>query len=125
MATFRMRMAAHKTSVFLNTGHFAETVSYTPAGGSASSITAVVVRHGADLEEVASGNVEVELADIHVDVSDVEMPARGDRVETTEADDSTGTWGVDSKRYQEGMWVLGCVKLSGREVAGGEYRTTH
>lgn len=64
-------------SVFYNTDEFAETVSYTPIGGSATDITAIVTRQGSHMEPYIRGAVTA-AAIIEVQKSEAPTPQHGD-----------------------------------------------
>ncbi len=64
-------------SSFFNTDEFAETVSYTPKGGSAVDITAIVTREGAHQEPYVRGP-STAIGSIIVKKSDVSNPQHGD-----------------------------------------------
>lgn len=117
-------MAGHVAGTFLNTDHFAESVTYTPDGGSASSITALVDRGGAEfLPEVHDGSTEIWRASIHVADSDVAMPQRGDQIAATGPDGNAETWNVDSiGAHSDGMWTLECTLEKERAIAGAGSR---
>lgn len=117
MATFRDRMEGHITTTFLNTNHFAEEVTYTPDGGSGTTIDAIVQRHPVSDEEIGpDGNAEVHRASIYIDVADVAMPTRGDRISSTGPDGETEDWGVNEKQVTEGMWRLECILWADRQI---------
>lgn len=64
-------------AAFFNTSEFAETVSYTPTGGVATDITAIVTRQGSRLEPYVRGeNTAVALIDVQK--SEVATPQTGD-----------------------------------------------
>ena len=123
MATFREMLAEHRADVFLDSTHFGETISYTPSGGAAGDVTAVVQRNGLEWMEQSDGSAEVETVSVHVSAADVTQPTRKDSFTTTEPDTSTATWGVDGWTYQDGMWTLRCVKINEAEISGSGYRT--
>jgi len=122
MATFRERLADHRGDVFLNTDHYAETVSYTPSGDNGTDISAVVQRSGLEWREQHDGGAEVETAIVRVSAADV-SPTRKDTIATTEPDASIATWGIDGWEYEDGMWMLQCVKISEAEITGAGHRT--
>jgi len=99
-------MAGHVTIVFLNTDHFAETVTYTPYGGSGSSIDAVVMRDPVEAQDALDGSWEAGGARVLVNEDDVSQPARGDTVTVTSP---AATYIVNGWQHTEGMWSLTCV----------------
>lgn len=120
--TLKARVEGDVSAVFLNTNDFAESVTYTPDGGSASSITALVFREPMMWTETATGSVELYRATIQVALSDVSSPGRGDAIAVTGPDGSAETWKVDDWHYQDNMWVLNCRRTEARELAGEGYR---
>ena len=64
-------------AVFYNDSEFAETVSYTPIGGEATNITAIVTRHGVHMEPYVRGEITA-IAIIDVQKSEVSTPQHGD-----------------------------------------------
>jgi hypothetical protein len=75
--TLKTQMTADLAAIF-NTGEFAETVTYTPNGGSGGSISAVVMRD-APLQEPYVRGPETATCIIIVKKSAVATPARGDK----------------------------------------------
>jgi len=63
--TFKALMAADVSAVFLNADEFAEEITWTPAGGSARTITAVVDRQDVREEDQQDGRVLARRASIH------------------------------------------------------------
>ena len=63
--------------VFYNTDEFAETVSYTPIGGAAVDISAIVTREGAHQEPYVRGP-STAIGSVMVKKSDVSNPQHGD-----------------------------------------------
>lgn len=55
--TFRTQLQDDAKNCFMNTDEFAETISYTPYGGSARSITAVIVRDPLQRSEQDGGRI--------------------------------------------------------------------
>ena len=76
-------------SVFFNTDEFAETITYTPSGGSPVSIPAIINRD-APLQEPYIRGENTAISEIMVKTSDVSNPQYGD----TFTFDSE-TWGFD------------------------------
>ena len=79
-------------AVFFNTDEFAENVTYTPTGGEAATIPAIVERDDPFQEAYVRGE-ETATCQIHVKKSDVATPQFGD----TFAFDSQ-TWELDPSR---------------------------
>ena len=67
-------------SAFLNTDEHAETITYTPAGGSGSSIIAVVDDQGISRDFELTGEDSLRSAFVLIQLSDVAAPAIGDSV---------------------------------------------
>ena len=74
--TFKTQLTTD-LSIFYNTDEYAETVSYTASGGSATNITAIVTREGSRLEPYIRGEFTA-VAIIEVMKSEVATPAHGD-----------------------------------------------
>jgi len=58
-------------SVFLNTGEFAETVSYTPDGSSTQTVAALVVRENLDAAPEEHGRVLRNQAEVYISSLDI------------------------------------------------------
>jgi len=104
MATLQEDMDADRTAVFLETDEFAATVTYTPAGGSGSSIT--VVR----IEGVYAIFDNKATCLYHVSAADVASPARSDRIT-----DGSEEWTVVDIQNLDGMWELRCSRMQDRQ----------
>ena len=74
--TFKSQLTSD-LSIFYNSDEFAETVSYTPVGGAARDITAIVTRQGSRQEPYIRGEFTA-LAEIEVKKSEVTNPQHGD-----------------------------------------------
>jgi len=83
---------ASDAATFLDTDDFGESVTYTPAGGEASSISAVVEKEDAFQEAYVRGE-GFATAVLHVKVSDVDSPQHGDTFTI-----SGKTWELDPLR---------------------------
>lgn len=116
--TFRTRMSGHIASTFLNTDHFAETVTYTPVDGVGSSITALKMVQPLIFTDAADGNYEAHHASFAVNATNVSSPSRGDTIIA-----GANTWYVDAWQELDGMLRLDCVRLEEREVGGEGIRT--
>jgi hypothetical protein len=94
--TFKDQIKSDALNVFLNTGEFAETVSYTPKGGSAKTIKAVVNRERPDpaaevsnrayfnqLEIMIANDATNGIAAINKDGDTVSLPLRPGGVAVT------------------------------------------
>lgn len=70
--TFKTRVASDVKDVFLNADEFAETITYTPHGGAAQTINAIVIRDPAEPDEGGLGGQEYSLyADVTIATEDV------------------------------------------------------
>lgn len=81
--TLATQIAADVADVFLNSDDFGETVSYTPVGGSARSIVAVVVTMPSDLTQESSHEVAHNFVSVLAAKSastGIEAPAKGDTI---------------------------------------------
>ena len=75
--TFKSQLTSD-LSVFYNEDEFAETVSYTPTGGAATDITAIVTREGSRLLEPYIRGEGTAIALIEHQKSEVSNPQHGD-----------------------------------------------
>lgn len=93
-------------ATFFNTDEFAETVSYTPLGGAAVDITAVVTRDNPFQEPYVRGE-ETATSEIAVQKSEVSDPQYGDLFtfdsETWEFDPVRGVVREDDDTYLIGL----------------------
>lgn len=64
--TFKSQLDDDAVNVFLNSDEFAESITYTPSGGSPKTIKAVVSRERVDPDSQARGNVLINQAEIHI-----------------------------------------------------------
>lgn len=71
MPNFNEQMEEHVSSVFLNDKHFAETVTWTPAGGSPVSILAIISEEATDPYFGDNEKTRNRTVKIHVATSDV------------------------------------------------------
>jgi len=72
-------------AVFYNTTEFAESITYTPVGGVAVTISAVVDRSGPQQELYVRGPT-IAICTIHVKTTDVTTPQWGDKYTFDSAD---------------------------------------
>ncbi len=90
-------------SVFFNADEFAETVSYTPKGGAAVDITAIVTREGAHQEPYVRGP-STAIGSVIVKKSDVSNPQHGDTYafdsQTWEHDPENGVTYEDAQVHE-------------------------
>lgn len=121
--SFATRKAGHVTSVFLNTSHYAESVTYTPVGGTGSAINAVVIHDALGYVEDDTGNLEAHRIRVYVDKDDVSSLARGDSVAVTQVDGTgTDTYRVDEFERQDEMMILTCVRAAEEEITDERFR---
>ena len=64
--TFKEQVEADVAAVFLNEDEFAESITYTPTGGVARTILAIVDRQDETIEYRDGGQVRVRVREIHV-----------------------------------------------------------
>lgn len=105
--TLREQMASDIADVFMNTGEFAEAVTYTVSGGSPTSINAIFDESEEPSHE-SDGKVKIRRGTLIISVADIASPGHGDTVavnsETwdvlgvTERDDYTAT--LDIRRIE-------------------------
>lgn len=76
--TLKSRIADDAKDVFLNTSEFAETVTYTPSGGIAQQIPAVVVREPAAADDGSTGLERHVFADLIITLEDIASPSTKD-----------------------------------------------
>ena len=100
--TFKSQLTSD-LSIFYNSDEHAETVSYTPVGGAATDITAVVTRAGTRLEPYVRGEFTA-IAIIDVQKSEVATPQHGDTYvfdsQTWEHDPGEGVIYEDDEEHQ-------------------------
>jgi hypothetical protein len=105
-------------TVILNTGDFAESVTYTDADGADTVMNAVVMRGILTYLDGSDGTAESHPVDVFVSLTDLTQPARGDEITVVAPATGTETYRVDAWRYQEGGWMLHCLRLADREIGG-------
>ncbi len=118
--TLKTKIQSDVDNVFLNTDHFAESVTYTPAGESGSAISAIVDRGPLaylEVDGVSQGNMELTECRVFVSKTDLTAPARGDTVLITNAAGADETWRVDGWEYDEAGWWLNCKLVTSRELS--------
>ena len=96
---------------------FGVSVTYTVAGGSSSTITAIV---GTDDEEdttTSQGETTQGSIPIKVSADDVASPAKNDTITC-----DSKTYIVMSRLKIHGMWRLQCVRITVTERSHGGYR---
>lgn len=115
--TLRTQMQADVSAVFLNTDEHAETVSYTPSGGSARNIPAVIEDEmSADIRFGEDGKGIPKSATLYVDIDDtvgVDDP-------TVDADTFTfrsTVWKLKEVERQDGMWRLVVASYTRKQVS--------
>lgn len=93
-------------SIFLNTDEFAETITYTPSGGSATSISAIVEKDDIFQEPYVRGP-DTATCLVYVKASDVSTPQFGDTFTIDsvvwEFDPSRGVIYMDDDVYVIGL----------------------
>jgi hypothetical protein len=95
------RVRTDFVNLVLNTDDFAETVSYTPAGGSAGDITAAVIPEESRQEERAGFLVQVD--EIHVSAANTAWtPAHGSSVTW-----DSRTWDFARREHDRGGGFVG------------------
>ncbi len=110
--TFKTQLSTDAVLAFLNTGDFAETISYTPKGGVAKSIPAQVFRQRITPAGEDSGRILVKQFEIMIanDTTNgvTSVNKGGDVVSLPEEVGGTSiSWIVDDILAQdEGMWHL-------------------
>ena len=92
--TLKTQMAADM-AVFYNTDDYAEEITYTPTGGDAVTITAIVTRD-ADNQDAYVRGPETATALLQVQISDVTNPVHGDTF--TGGLLGADTWGLDPEK---------------------------
>lgn len=104
--TLKTQMQADLASVFYNTDDFAETVTYTPAGGAGISVVAII-DYGRDDEDGADDLGQN--AKIRIMVSSVATVTAGDTITI-----GANTWEVHYARLSEdGLeWIADISKRS-------------
>ena len=100
--TLKQQINDDVVTVFLNTDEFAETISYTPKDGVATSIIAVVIRKEDRAFTVFESETSQEQR-ITIEVSTAEVPnlIRGDKFTIDSTD-----YGVDSRPEQDGFGMM-------------------
>lgn len=103
-------------TAILDTGEFAENISYTPYGGSAKTIKAIVDRQDMQAESVDGGNtlaryIRISVAN-HADDGILSVSVRKDKVSVPWREGGTAEdWLVHQVESKDsGMWTLLCGK---------------
>lgn len=112
MSDLKTKMLDDMVSVFLNTSHFAENITYTPSGGSAKSIKALVIRqqlnpNSQDQNRTLGNTIEIYIA--KDSTNGVATISRGlDKVSLPQTiGGSNVTWLVtDIIDHDDGSWHL-------------------
>lgn len=114
--TFKTQLAADLNNVFFNTDEFAESITYTPAGGTAKTITAICnVEDPASQTPAPPGDSMIILARS----SEVTAPGRGDTYTI-----DTVTWyheEIVSGGPKSGVYHIGLSRSARRVVEGRNF----
>ena len=111
--TLKTEMVSDARNTFLNSGEFAETISYTPKGGSAKSIKAIVERSRLDSSSQDSGRIVGRQAEIWIAnhaTDGVASITKGEDLVSMPVHNEGGAnvdWRViDVMHKDEGVWQL-------------------
>ncbi|QDU61239.1 hypothetical protein Pan216_20930 [Planctomycetes bacterium Pan216] len=104
----RDQIRNHVDKAILNTNHFAQEITYTPDGGSATTIRAIMVYDaGFGVQILDEGEEERKTAMARVKSSDVESPQRGETIS-----DGTTTWSITGvTRGMDFMTTLNLIAI--------------
>jgi len=109
---FKDQMAADAANIFLNTDEFAESISYTPYGGAAKTIKAIVTRNRISPDSQEQGRVLINQVEIQIanDVTNgIATVTKGQDTVSLPAflGGSASTWRiVDILDHDSAMWRL-------------------
>jgi len=112
MTNFKTKLDEDVSDCFLNTDEFAETITYTPSGGTGKSIKAVVKRERLNTSNEDTGRVLLNQAEIFVandSIAGVSSVSKGaDKVSFPAlSGGSNATWlVVDIIEHDDAMWHL-------------------
>ncbi len=111
-------MSAYNATDFASFSE-ADTVTYTPSGGSGSSVSAILTRDPVVIEEVADGKDELHRASLFVQVSEVATITPKDKINFDGADWAVDTWHL----VGAGVWEIQARrKVEFRKARPGSYR---
>jgi len=124
-ANLREMMKAHLNTVFLNTNHFADLVTFKPRGSETSKSIKVEITHLEDVEAGMQGNkmrrLQRRLLRLETDATrGVASPAEGDVFTLPDGKE----WKVRGRPRQgaSGLQELEVVRIEVREVSYDDYR---
>lgn len=119
--TLKTQMADDAPAVFLNTDEFAETVTYTPSGGSGRSIKAIVELNVASIVTSQDGQTHADRATLYASrnaSTGIPSPSHDDQFTI-----SGNTWKVvDIPAQDDAMVALDIIKLAPHERSSEGYR---
>jgi hypothetical protein len=119
--TFSEKLTSDAANTFLNTGEFAETVAYTPSGGSGRSISAVIDRQDVVEQTAPDGSTLIHRAVLSAS-RDATAGIPSPSVDDTFTFDSA-TWKVDHVVTQDDAMVsVSLVRIVSRERSSQSYR---
>lgn len=124
MSTFRDILESDRDAILLNTDELAETISYTPAGGSAASVVAHVLRQEAGDDQFSDGRSLIERITVCVSSSSdngIETVGPND---TVEVDSKTYTFEQLIETTKMGLHRIQFKRSSPIERAAGEVRNS-
>ena len=119
--TLKAVIQSDVVDVLLNTDDFAESVTYTPVGGVASTFSAIVTHEPLVMGSWTDGEGELHRAMVFVDDANVAAPARGDSISIT-VGGTAYTYKVDTWAGTLGGWRLASTRISEQELAGDGHR---
>lgn len=123
--TLKSQMATDFSNVFLNSDEFAESVDWTPNGGSESTVTALVERDQAEPDNTDEGLEVHRWATVRFATSDVSGIARGDKLSfAVESGGSDVDWTIASEpvNHGDGAVAVRCYRREPIEKASGGHR---
>jgi len=108
---------ADDADAILNTNEFAETVIYTPQGGSPTSVTAVIEYGEDETEDGIDGDTRVRHARLHLAIADVADPAPNDTVTINSED-----WHVEAVESRDDAMAV--LRITRAEAVERRYEGT-
>ena len=120
--TLKNQMATDATSVFLNLDEFAEEITYSPDGGDAKTISAIVQREEIDREAQHDGTQIIHRATAHI-ATDATAGVASPSLDDTVTLDSA-TWGIEriEPANADGMVTIHLMRREGVEVSRERHR---
>jgi hypothetical protein len=120
MGTFQDFWANSFKNILLSTSNGGESVTYTPAGGSASTINAIISNWSVDYQENQNGTDQIITCNAQLSVLDVASPAVADSMVIRTVTFQVGQ--IIKKDTFNNTALLALVSKSGIEKSQQDYR---